>query len=229
MLTKDGRKLILQGMIHVAPVEVYRLLQDDMNNKVNEGYKVFFEGIRDYPKLRSQASEREHEIAEFFKTIFDIYPILAIIWGFELQKKQIKYPEDAINADISFKELARLLAESGFKGGFIKQVLKDKKIKERVKRDLSKEDPFKKRRKGFLDFFLWFFFFRKLDPIILDYRNKITIITIERYSASRDLQKIFIHYGEQHVPGMIDLLKNKGWKLASVSKLDLSIFRPKGK
>lgn len=231
VLVRGDQELILQGMVHVAPTELYGLLQEEMNNKVNEGYKVFFEGVRDYPRLQPKASDREYEIAEFFGIIFNLCPLLASAWGFGIQKENIKYPEDAINADITFKELVRQLKEKRFRCGFIlrtlKKAMEEEKFKEelgeKVKRVLFEENP-KKQRKGFSYFPLWLFIFRKINPIILDYRNRIAIDMIERCGTSKNLLKILVYYGEGHIAGMIKLLKEEGWKLASSSKLDTSLF-----
>jgi len=219
-------------MIHVGPKELYLKLQEDLDNHIKEGYGVFFEGVREYPMLRPKASVGEREIAELFRIIFDLYPVFAAVWGFQLQKKIIRYPWGAVNADISFGETVRLLEESGFRCGFIVRVfealLKDRRYREKLKSDLAKENPLKGPRKKRLSyFFSWLFILRKLDPIIIDYRNKIAVNVIEKHSAGRYLQKIFVHYGEGHVPGMIKLLEDKGWRLVSLSRLDLATFRAK--
>ncbi len=228
---RGNQNLVLQGMIHIGPEGLYRKHQEDLDNHLKEGYEVFFEGVRGYPNLQIKASACEREIARYFRIIFDLYPVFAAVWGFQLQRKNIRYPLDAVNADISFAEMVRLLKEGGFKCGFIVRIfeaaLKDKGYREQLKDNLAKVDPFKKPRKGLSYFFTWLIILRKLVPVIIGYRNKVAVDIIERYSARENLQNIFVHYGEGHIPGMIKLLEGKGWRLVSLSRLDLAAFRAK--
>ncbi len=225
-LARNGQTLILRGMSHVAPAGLYGMLQTEMDACVGEGYKVFFEGLRDYSKLGEDASPQEYKIAEFLTLLIDSYPIMAKAWGFGLQKEYIKYPSDAINADISFSELVRILKERNFRCDFLSAVLKQGLADgEAAKEKLSKIDPFRKPRKGFAYFISWLLFFRKLLAVVLSHRNEVAVDIIEKKASGENLHKIFIHYGEGHVAGMIRLFKRHGWRVVGISELDLSSFR----
>lgn len=226
-LSKSDKTLVLQGMIHVAPKGLYRKLQEDLDAHIGKGYKIVYEGIKDYPKLYPNAAKREHEIADFFVILFRLYPILASAWGFELQKRYIKYPQGAVRADISFRRLVALLYGNGFRCGwflsllgFSKKLLGDKRYKTEIEYEVAKSNPLKEKRKDLGHFIVWLLFLRKMMPIILDYRNQIVVNTIER-ECDNGQSKLFVHYGEKHIKGMVKLLQRSGWAVKETSVYEI--------
>ena len=196
---------------------------------IKQGYRFFAEGVDTSVELPPEASDQEHEIAEFFKIIIGLPSVAAIPKKLEVDNEDIEYPEDTVYADIPFEELVRLSKEKGFKPGFLLPLFKGLLDKKELREELRDAYSETEHRGSlliflitpFIEFFLWLFLFRKIEPLVVDCRNIVVIDIIEKYIADEDLNKILIHYGEGHVPGMIALLEERGWELVNLSKLDI--------
>lgn len=225
-LTRDGQLAVLQGMIHVGPDALYAEFQRDVNRAAKAGFLVFFEGTRrvdnDPPR-----SYNEKEIQDCFVALVDMYPLLAHALGVTWQKKDIIYPADAINADITFGEMTRELDRRGFRCTTLLHLLNHttEDMREELKRrfaEMSFRDFIEESEKWSIDavlgkLFAWWHL-RRAMPVILDYRNEAAVTCIEREARGRD---VFVHYGEAHIKGMTKLFMERGWRVHRRSVIDL--------
>ncbi len=225
-LEKQGKLAILQGMIHIGPDSLYESLQKDIDWAVGNNYQVFFEGTKKNPSEKT-STDNESRIEKLFLLLFDLYPIFGGVLGISLQQDKIAYPKDAINADITFGELIRRLDENGFSCNLLFSLftlLSKEDLEKVMKEDFAKRDLdtlMNDSGRGFLGKFLGWFFFRKAYPILLDYRNEVAIDKVKKHSNG---QNAFIHYGEKHINGLTDLLKNDGWVVKETTYLNLAEF-----
>jgi hypothetical protein len=226
-LEKQDKSAVLQGMIHIGPDKLYWHLQGDVDWAVNNNYQVFFEGVKKDPP-RKASTTNESKIKKFFSLLLDLYPVFAAALGISLQKEKIAYPKDAINADITFAELTKKLDDNGFSCNlllWLLTVLPKKELKKAVKEEFARIGNLNTLvndadRWSFSKFMAWFLF-RKANPIILDYRNEVAVATVRAHSNGRN---IFIHYGEKHIKGLVNLLKQDGWAVKETTYVDLAQF-----
>jgi hypothetical protein len=214
-------------MIHIAPDGLYKVLQQDVDWAVGNNYQVFFEGVKKDPPKKASTSN-ESKIKKFFLFLLDLYPVFAAALGISLQQKKIVYPKDAVNADITFAELARELDKNGFRCNFLLwffSIVPKKKLKKAVGDAFAKHgdlnatmDSLQKRL--FSKFVAWFLL-RKAFPIILGYRNEVAVAKVRAHSNGCN---VFIHYGERHINGLVRLLKKDGWAVKETSHIDLAEF-----
>lgn len=227
VLKRGSQLAVLQGMIHIGPDKLYELLQGDVDWATRNNYQIFFEGVKkDPPKRASTANESK--IKKFFLFLFDLYPVFAAVLGISLQKEKIAYPQSAINADITFVEFIKQLDNNGFRCNFLLQLfsfLGKKELKKKFEDEFIKRGGFNAlmnshERWSFSKLVAWFLF-RKAMPIILDYRNKVAVAKVRAHCGGRN---IFIHYGEKHIKGLVNLLRQDGWVVKETTHTDLAEF-----
>lgn len=227
ILMRGNQETILQGMVHIAPNKLYEVLQSDVDLAIKNNYKIFFEGVRKSPTKRASTSN-ESKIKKFFLLLFDLCPVFAETLGISLQKEKIAYPKNAINADITFAELTKQLDKNGFRCDFLLwlfTIFPKRELKEKLEEEFTKGGSFNalmnKSKKWSFGKFVFWFLFRKAMPIILGYRNEVAIAKIR---AHHNGHNIFIHYGEKHVKGLVDLLQQDGWVVKETTYTDLAEF-----
>lgn len=227
VLKRGDQEAVLQGMIHIAPDKLYGAIQGDVDLAVKNGYKIFFEGVKKEP-LEKALSNNEDKIREFFLLLFDLLPFFAAALGVSLQKDKIRYPKDAINADITFAELTKQLDRNGFRCGLFLWLFTsfpEEELKKVMEKEFAKMGGLNaimdsSDRWSFINLITWFFF-RKAMPIILDYRNEVALAKVRAHLNGRS---IFLHYGEKHINGLMGLFKRDGWAVKEVSYIDLAKF-----
>ena len=214
-------------MIHIGPHKLYATLQRDINWAAKHNYQIFFEGVKKNPS-REVLTRNEGKIKEFFLFLFDLYPFFGAAFGVSFQRDKIAYPKDAINADITFADLTRRLDENGFKCSLLLlplEFLGREELKRKIHEGFKKKGGWNafinNSEKWTLGRFLARFLFRKATPVLLDYRNEVAVAKIQECSDGRN---IFIHYGEKHVKGLVDLLRRDGWIVKEMSDTDLAEY-----
>jgi hypothetical protein len=73
------------------------------------------------------------------------------------------------------------------------------------------------KQNRFAAFLQWLLFMRKVSPVILDYRNKVALDAIGSL-LEKGNDKLFVHYGEAHMKGIVGGLRKKGWKIVGKKK-----------
>lgn len=231
-LVRDNQRCVLQGMIHIGSPSLYSVLQKDLDKAVSSGFDVFFEGVKGYPKISDDYTEEEVKIRDFFKFLFDLFPELADAFGFVLQKKHIRYPADAINADVTFSNMVVQLYNEDFEQSLLFRLFEKedfrKKAREQIEsiRSLPKEESQRlfNKKMSLRTRFLRSLLMRKLESVILRWRNGIAVKILEYCFKEHGVTKAFVHYGEAHMKEMAKFLKKNGWSIIQKSTLDLSQF-----
>jgi hypothetical protein len=231
-LAKDDCILILQGMIHVAPAEIYEMLQVHMDVRVGEGYTVFYEGVKLNGTEFKPENERQKKIDEFFSLLFQLFPIFAKSIGFKLQKSEIKYPANSINADIPYEEIVKNLDQIGFGTWLASKIFKlaiehqkdiEPGINEAINDFLKKDND--SRPDGLIFKLLFSRNYDKMENVILHQRDAKAVEIIENHFSCNGTKKGFVHYGQAHIRGMVGLLERSGWKKHGyVKEYDLSYW-----
>lgn len=235
VLSRDNQRCVLQGMIHIGPASLYQALQKDLDRAISEGFVVFFEGVRGFPELMVGYTQEEVRIRDFFQFLFDLYPELADVFGFVLQKKHIRYPSNAINADLAFGEVVLELYIRGLENSFLLLLLEKRKLRQKIKEEIKKTKSMSReeanRRMNPLAAkapihmqLLSRLLMRRLNSVILRLRNEVIVEVLEQHFSEDGIQKTFVHYGEAHIKGIVKHLKKNGWSIIQKSILDLANF-----
>lgn len=232
ILMRGNQRAILQGMIHVAPEQFYKKIQEDLNLAAKNGDLIFFEGVTKGSLKEPFRTPNERKIKSFLLSLFSLYPVFAKSFGWAQQKEKITYPKKAINADLNIDTVVSRLHRNGFTCNILHFLMCVASLEELASvtslQSVAKNVVIKK--KDFLktsmvgDLFKWFFF-RKAFPVILDDRNLVAVDKIHRYAETpKHKRNIFVHYGEAHMKGLVKLFQQRGWKVIETTFVDLSEF-----
>lgn len=237
ILKKDSRKLIMQGMIHNIPGVFLTWLKADLKKQIRNGYRIFYEGIRIYSDDDEVANYSEQELAvdkcrKYFdalkKEALESMDLTAQFSVDDGDIEGLEYPKNAINIDITYieyiKKLTELLVDANvdcrkiidiFESTSRKQVVNGlKDVTESLMSGKSslKELDLKTRT---LDYF------RISNLVEVGYRDSVAAKKINLLSKKKKINKIYVHYGEFHIEGIIgDLVDKYGWKITKTLKID---------
>ncbi len=236
-LKKDGRKVVMQGMIHGISEPLLIWLNKDLKNQTRNGYRVFYEAVRIYEDddKRANYSEEELEVHKFRMFSEGIkeeamkkMDLAAQFARNEGENDGIKYPDNAINIDITYvdyiRRLTKLLGKEkiDFKKFFdiFNGVPRETIISGVVgitENLLSEKTTLKE-----LDVTaMTLDFFRISSLVDMDYRNTVAARKINLLRKRQKINKIFVHYGESHIEGITDILVRKyGWRLMNTIKIN---------
>jgi len=224
-------------MIHGIPKPFLIWLKKDLKRHTRSGYRVFYEGVRVYQndEKRAKYSEKELEVSKckkFFESIKEeAIKSMNLTAQFSCDEEDtdgIEYPDNAINIDISYVEcirmLTKLLAENNIdcKGivSVVEGIPHEKMISgiaETTENLLSGKVTLKELniKATTLDFF------RISDLVEMEYRNEVAARKIENISKRRKIDRIYVHYGQFHIEGIVDILANKyGWKIVKTIEIN---------
>ncbi len=217
LLERNGRLAVLQGMTHVASREFYGRIEADMHQAVGAGSLVFFESVIDDPAVLLNSS-KARRLVWLIDNIFKGYSALAERFG-GISQKDMKYPPDALRADVSRQEIANLGAERNIPYSWALHLMYSttfRAILDDGSKDLSRIPWWYKavilvggsllnrwmQRSMTAVFQAW-------EPILLDYRNERIFRQVCDSSGSKDL---FLLYGENHLAGLMELFQQDGWR-----------------
>ncbi len=242
VLSDGDKTVIFQGMVHVGSENFYKSVVYDLEEALDEGYKLYYEGVM---PSTEDANKWFSETIVGGASLSDNYRQLSAVCGVKFQLDYFKllihdiqaHPErhatvDVTTADLK-KEYERLIKEdTGF------AAIIDKEKKEKTKGgDLSDETANKifafvqqanENQKNMVGNICRGFFVyalkvggekkpQALDPLLLDFRNH----HLARQIQADTSKKIYITYGAGHLPGLIQLLKeaNPAWEVKSLKWL----------
>lgn len=238
----DGKKtVVFQGMVHVGSENFYKTVVYDLEEAIDEGYKLYYEGIM---PSTDEANKWFSDTVAGGASLSDNYRQLAEICGVKFQLDYFKllihdiqsHPERHATVDVTTADLKveyeRLQKQDP---AFSEAVIKDKKdddsnstlegTTKKVFAFLQNADEGQKNIigtvcRGFFSYVLKVDQNKKratLDPLLLDFRNRHLAQQIQIETSD----KIYITYGAGHLPGIIALLKaaNPAWEVKSLKWL----------
>lgn len=229
VLKNGSSEVILQGMSHIAPATFYQHVQQEMNDVTAKGYKVLFEGVMDGTAEEMAAlSDQEKKAAQVLERLTDLYPVIADMDGNKTQR-EVKYPDDAVRADLNSDKIAQMVVAAGFKSELILGIL-DRVPKESIHTPGMAQAKQKKRSWWYRPFFAIGYFignifgravawylFSPVKEVLVDRRDEVCVQTLEAQGG----RNVLIHYGEGHVPGIVKLLKKSGWQVVDKTIIDM--------
>lgn len=214
VLHRKGRALYLQGMTHHAPAPFYEKIQTEMESGVRAGGRVFYEradGFGRHEELCTTDAQRA--IIAFLA----LQKRLSSEWSkteeLAPQCTGLHYPENSVNADMTFPEIIRALARRNFHRSAyfrrIGQVLKDDTMKEALHRQISElmaRDNASAVIGSVCDNMP-----KCLRNVVIHLRNQRIVETVIRKICDEAIRLGLLFYGEAHMSGLIDLFQSAGW------------------
>lgn len=235
-LSNGQKTIIFQGMAHIGSETFYKTVVYDLEHALADGYVAYYEGVMPDPAgdaWFSKTLASGGDLNENYKSISKVCGLTFQGAYFELlaQDKR-EHPERHVNADVSTlqlkQEYERLVASDRAFAAKIAKAAEDEK------HDASNADVIGEflhwsesdvRRhalagivcRGVIDLTLAPRADKPasdLDPLILDYRNRMLVERINNDPR----QRIYVNYGLDHLSGILDLLKRSDpkWKVESV-------------
>jgi hypothetical protein len=223
VLFRGDQELFIRGMIHVASGHIYQILQAELDDAHKQGYKILFEGIN-MNLDNVQMTPAEKQVAEFLIALMDLYPSLSRGHGKTVQSKKIKYPEGSERVDATLYEIV-LEARSRdifFPSGLV-DLMKDdfyQEILSSQDQDKYRDSPKAKRFAGQLTGQAAHKRLNELLAVLLGWRNEMVVFKINEYFSHHKKGKIYMHYGNKHLSGILDLLIDQGWYLYEETALE---------
>ncbi len=227
---KLKKRIVLQGMIHEIPDSFLVWLKQDLRNHINQSYAILREGIYiddDIENKLNELTDKENEVLRYVELVADIKNQMceSMDLTYQYDDDGIRYPDNSINIDISIIDYIKLLAERLAKDNIdcneIIQLLTsvtDTELTTRLVETTSKLLSGEKSIEEMTTKAHMIDFFRIANEIDVAYRDSIAAEKIDE--CSNENSNIYVHYGETHIQGIVDLLINKGWKLTKNIKID---------
>lgn len=257
-LTDGQRTLVLQGMVHVGSEEFYKSVVYDLENALTQGFTLFYEGVQPSPgegdAWFSTTLAQGGNLSENYKALAGVCGLRFQLDYFTLlEADRAEHPARHVAADVSAldmkREFDRLAAQDpGFKkwaeteAGASKGTGGDPSLAQLV--GFLKDSTLGQRQiAGIICRGVFSIALQPADtgegkadgkgegkapysmrPVILDFRNRALV---ERIVGS-DAEKIYVTYGAEHIPGLLNLLEAqpKPWKVLS-AKWSRSLSEPR--
>lgn len=236
----NGKKIVqLQGMQHIGSEGFYKAVVYDLREALDNGYRLYYEGVqpaKDRPDLTAwfnalATSGAGADLSSFYKTFADGCGMQFQLNYFQgLTKDMTVHPDRHLTADVSYLDLKneydRLMREDPAFAKAMSEKAAPRKGDDGVAQfklftDLwQKGTEDQKRLLGLMcrGFLSWSFSKAQkpqpMDKLILEYRNRRLAQTI----VSEPVDKIWITYGANHLPGVIDELKrlDPNWRVETI-------------
>ena len=236
----DGKKtVVFQGMVHVGSENFYKSVVYDLEEALDEGYKLYYEGIM---PSTDDANKWFSDTIAGGASLSDNYRQLAEVCGVKFQLDYFKllihdiqaHPErhatvDVTTADLKneyerlvkenpeFASTAEKASDGKNKGESISDATANKIFSFVQHADDNQKNMIGTLCRGFFSYALKVGGNKKpqaLDPVLLDFRNNHLAHQIQADTS----EKIYITYGAGHLPGLIQLLKkmNPAWEMKSL-------------
>ncbi|HSC67183.1 MAG TPA: hypothetical protein VLC79_05815 [Cellvibrio sp.] len=236
----DGNKTVtFQGMVHVGSENFYKSVIYDLEEALDQGYKLYYEGVS------PSTDEANKWFADTFSggaSLSDNYRQLAEVCGVKYQLDYFtllvhdsqSHPERHATVDVTTSELKneyeRLLRQDPEFAAAVKKEherkAKDKGISDATARKIftyiqqandSQKNMLGTLCRGFFVYALRTGPDKKpqtFDPLLLAFRNHHLAQQIEAEPG----KKIYITYGAAHLPGLIESLRkiNPKWEVKSI-------------
>lgn len=234
VLSNGQKTIIFQGMTHVGSDLFYKSVVYDLQHALAEGYVAYYEGVIPDPAGEKWFSETLADGGDLNAE----YQTLGAVCGLSFQGEYFKllagdireHPDRHVAADVTTlqmkQEYERLVASDRSFAEKVEKAAKDKEDKAESADVLAKflkwsQDGDPKHQtlggvacRGAMNIVLSRRAANDLDPLLLDYRNRMLV---ERIVAD-PRPRIYVNYGSAHLPGVLGLLQKSDpkWKVVSV-------------
>ena len=236
-LSNGSKTIIFQGMAHVGSETFYKTVVYDLQHALSEGYVAYYEGVRPDPAGDSWFSETLAGGGDLTSEYKDLGKVCGLAFQgtyFQLLADDIRaHPDRHVAADVTTLQLKQeyeriAAADKAFAARIGKAV--NAKKDEADSADLvggflkwSQDGDGRHSAlggivcRGLMDIVLTPRSDKPsgdLDPLILDYRNRMLV---ERIVAD-PRPRIYVNYGAGHLPGVLKQLQRSdpAWKVVSV-------------
>lgn len=114
-LRKDGVPCILQGLVHWSTPDFYTKLQKEMDGYEQEGFQVFYEGVKKPVSQHPEWDEKRRSVHLFLeKFMFRIGAIMSADKSSVISDKVLRYSPKAVVADMTHEECVEELIHQNF-------------------------------------------------------------------------------------------------------------------
>lgn len=219
ILRRRDQICIIQGMQHWGPQGLYARLQSDLDYAVSINFNILIENIGHYKKHGEEKPTLCGKVIKhWLKTLAHFQNGYSALSDQVTEDDTMSYPQNAIDADIDYNELVsaveeKRLASYFFLYGFmLRCILSMARLEMRWHHSLSSSDRLKDKATN------WFK--NKTYSVIIEKRDRKVVDFIEKFAyASR---RVFVHFGEDHISGIIEILKKHDWEVINIIELEVS-------
>ncbi len=215
-LIKDGHIVVIQGMRHLAPAGVYQRIQTEMDGYFSQGFKILIESLS-ARNFVPETAEEKVVLSYLSRLTSKGYGLAALKRGWVTQAKFIKYPSGTKILDVKIEDLVRELIKRGFALPSLAIRLAEYDFYwlalDRVRR-LPKWAAW--LRPPFFSYAgLWF-------QVGVLWRNDRAWGSLSGYlSRAKKQKKIYIHFGQRHVDGLVSAMKGDGWVVIDCERVSV--------
>ncbi|MBW6532630.1 hypothetical protein KZ820_17955 [Sphingomonas sp. RRHST34] len=236
-LTNGEKRIVFQGMQHVAASRFFKGVAFDLEDALARGYVLYYEGVAP----STPANDRWFEqVATHGRDLTTAYRELGEVCGLDFQSDYLRvvvndslvHPRNHVIADVDTTQLraeyGRLIAsDPKFAAGTAEAAdVPDTGGLDRIVGWLRRGTDGQREMAGVLcRGFMTRAMTRSndagnrlpLDPLILDYRNRV----LSQRLLAEPRRLIYVTYGAKHLPGTFALLRHADprWRVASVKWL----------
>lgn len=243
-LTDGTKRVVFQGMQHVASERFYKAVIYDVEKALAEGYVIYYEGVQTgSPESKAFFGTFVDELTGGGRDLDATYKAVGEVCGLQfqldyftlLEADKAEHPKRHVTADVDALEIKaefeRLMREDpafakahagDFKG---RRSDPDGEFAKRVVGWLMQGTPAQKALAGIACRGLWTLLLQdagdkppgRMDPVVLDFRNR----ALARRIVQDGHDRIFITYGAAHLPGLLAELRriDPRWSVGSVKWL----------
>jgi hypothetical protein len=243
-LTNGPKRVIFQGMQHIASENFYKAVLYDLEKSLSEGYVIYYEGVQTgSPESKAYFGQLAQALTGGGQDLDATYQSIGQLCGMQfqldyfglLEADKAEHPGRHVIADVDALEIKaeyeRLLREDpafakAHADDFQAQpAARDGASLQRAVQWLQNGSPSQKALGGIACRGLWTLLLQRpgdqapghLDAVVLDFRNR----ALARRIAQGPHDKIFITYGSAHLPGLLAELRqlDPRWAVGSVKWL----------
>jgi hypothetical protein len=243
-LSNGPKRVIFQGMQHIASENFYKAVIYDVEKSLSEGHVLYYEGVQTgSPESKAFFGQLANELTGGGQDLSETYKSIGQLCGMQFQldyfglldADKAAHPERHVIADVDALEIKaeyqRLMREDpafakahagDFQG---KPAASDSQFMQRAVQWLKNGSPSQQALGGIACRGLWTLLLQApgdkapghMDAVVLDFRNRALAQRIMQ--APHD--KIFITYGSAHLPGLLAELRkiDPRWGVGSVKWL----------
>jgi hypothetical protein len=211
------RRAILWGVDHTGSKEQYAPIQAEMNDVARNGYVMFRERVKSFPKIPIKTPNGRVLKRVLGKELRMMYRKVADAKGGKYQGDFLVYPPGCLVVDLSLEEVVNFFDEQGvtFNLAIYRLILLLRVGKKAPWwfRVLSWPNAVKVRIEKIVSHLLVSFYKRRIHTA--DAHREVVIF--ERIQILSGKKNLFLIYGSAHIPGFLQSFLADGWIVTEVS------------